>query len=50
MNPPNKTLDRFWEIPLHDLLDLLKAAPEGLSACGAFPMTEHLSGAIPHHL
>ena len=35
MNTPNKTLDRFWDMPLRDLLDLLKAAPAGLTSAEA---------------
>src|SRR5450755_2441901 len=35
MNPSNKTLDRFWDMPLRDLLDLLKAAPAGLTSAEA---------------
>jgi Mg2+-importing ATPase len=35
MSNPDKTLDRFWEIPLRDLLELLKANPAGLSSAEA---------------
>jgi Mg2+-importing ATPase len=35
MNKPDKTLDRFWDIPLPDLLVLLKAKPEGLTSAEA---------------
>ena len=30
MSKPDKTLDRFWNMPLRDLLDLLEATPAGL--------------------
>jgi P-type Mg2+ transporter len=35
MSKPDKTLDRFWDIPLRDLLDLLEATPAGLSSAEA---------------
>src|ERR1035437_1763276 len=35
MNTPNKTQDRFWDMPLRDLLDLLKAARAGLTSAEA---------------
>ena len=35
MSKPDKTLDRFWNMPLRDLLDLLEATPGGLSSAEA---------------
>jgi P-type Mg2+ transporter len=35
MSKPDKTLDRFWDLPLRDLLDLLEATPAGLSSAEA---------------
>jgi Mg2+-importing ATPase len=32
MSKPEKTLDRFWDVPLRDLLELLEATPAGLSS------------------
>ena len=32
MNKPDKPLDRFWDIPLGDLLRLLEATPAGLTS------------------
>ena len=42
MNEPNKTLDRFWEMPLPDLLALLKAVPVGLPSAAAKQRLEDL--------
>jgi Mg2+-importing ATPase len=35
MSKPGKTLDRFWSMPLRDLLELLEATPGGLSSAEA---------------
>jgi P-type Mg2+ transporter len=35
MRKPDKTLDRFWDMPLRDLLALLEATPGGLSSAEA---------------
>jgi len=35
MNKPYNTLDRFWDMPLRDLLGLLEAAPAGLTSAEA---------------
>jgi Mg2+-importing ATPase len=35
MSKPDKTLDRFWDMPLRDLLDLLEATPAGLTSAEA---------------
>ena len=35
LNKPDKTLDRFWDMPLRDLLKLLEANPAGLTAAEA---------------
>jgi Mg2+-importing ATPase len=35
MNKPDQTLERFWDVPLQDLLHLLEAAPGGLSSAEA---------------
>jgi Mg2+-importing ATPase len=35
MSKPDKTLDRFWDMPLRDLLELLEATPGGLSSAEA---------------
>jgi hypothetical protein len=35
MNKPDKTLDRFWDIPQRDLLGLLEATPAGLTSAEA---------------
>lgn len=35
MNKPDKTLDRFWDMPLRDLLELLEATPAGLTSAEA---------------
>jgi Mg2+-importing ATPase len=35
MNKPDKTLDRFWDIPQRDLLTLLQATPAGLTSAEA---------------
>jgi Mg2+-importing ATPase len=32
MNKPDKTLDRFWDMPQRDLLTLLQATPAGLTS------------------
>ncbi|MGA2774301.1 MAG: cation-transporting P-type ATPase, partial [Bryobacteraceae bacterium] len=32
MNKPDKTLDRFWDMPQRDLLILLEATPAGLTS------------------
>ena len=35
MNTPDKTLDRYWDMPQRALLELLKATPAGLSSAEA---------------
>jgi Mg2+-importing ATPase len=35
MNKPDQTLDRFWDMPLADLLKLLEATPAGLTSAEA---------------
>jgi magnesium-transporting ATPase (P-type) len=35
LRKPDKTLDRFWDMPLRDLLDLLQATPAGLTSAEA---------------
>jgi Mg2+-importing ATPase len=35
MNKPDKTLDRFWDMPQRDLLTLLQATPAGLTSAEA---------------
>lgn len=35
MSKPDETLDRFWDMPLRDLLDLLEATPAGLTSVEA---------------
>jgi Mg2+-importing ATPase len=35
MNKPDKTLDRFWDMPQRDLLTLLEATPAGLTSAEA---------------
>ena len=35
MNKPDKTLDRFWDMPQRDLLVLLQATPAGLTSAEA---------------
>ena len=35
MNTPDETLDRYWDMPQHELLELLKATPAGLSSAEA---------------
>jgi Mg2+-importing ATPase len=35
LSKPDKTLDRFWDIPLRDLLDRLEATPAGLTSAEA---------------
>src|ERR1039457_5683615 len=35
LSKPDKTLDRFWDMPLRDLLKLLEAAPAGLTSAEA---------------
>ena len=30
MSKPDKTLDRYWDVPQRELLELLKATPAGL--------------------
>ena len=35
MSKPDKTLDRFWDMPLRDLLELLDVTPAGLSSAEA---------------
>jgi Mg2+-importing ATPase len=35
MSTAEKTLDRFWDMPLRDLLELLEATPAGLSSADA---------------
>jgi hypothetical protein len=35
MSKPDKTLDRFWDMPLRDLLALLEATPAGLTSAEA---------------
>jgi Mg2+-importing ATPase len=35
MTKPDKTLDRFWDIPLRHLLEMLDASPGGLSSAEA---------------
>ena len=35
MSKPDKTLERFWELPLKDLLQLLQATPAGLTSTDA---------------
>src|SRR5664280_2836327 len=35
MSKPDKTLDRFWDMPQRDLLTLLEATPAGLSSAEA---------------
>jgi Mg2+-importing ATPase len=35
MSKPDKTLDRFWNLPLRGLLELLEATPGGLSSAEA---------------
>ncbi|HET6206690.1 MAG TPA: magnesium-translocating P-type ATPase [Terracidiphilus sp.] len=35
MNRPDKTVDCFWDVPLRDLLDLLRATPAGLTSVEA---------------
>ncbi|MBZ5596362.1 MAG: magnesium-translocating P-type ATPase [Acidobacteriia bacterium] len=35
MSKPDKTLDRFWDMPLQDLLALLEATPAGLTSAEA---------------
>ena len=32
VSKPENTLDRFWDVPLRDLLDLLEATPAGLTS------------------
>ena len=35
LNKPDQTLDRFWDMPLRDLLNLLEATPAGLTSAEA---------------
>jgi len=35
MSKPDQTLDRFWDVPLRGLLDLLEATPAGLTSAEA---------------
>jgi P-type Mg2+ transporter len=35
LNRPDKTVDCFWDVPLRDLLDLLRATPAGLTSVEA---------------
>ena len=35
MSKPDKTLDRYWDVPQRELLELLKATPAGLSSAEA---------------
>ena len=35
MTTPDETLDRYWDMPQHELLELLKATPAGLSSAEA---------------
>jgi len=35
LNKPDKTLDRFWDVPLPDLLRLIEATPAGLTSTEA---------------
>ena len=35
MSKPDKTLDRFWDMPLGDLLGRLEATPAGLTSAEA---------------
>jgi hypothetical protein len=35
LSQPNQTLDRFWDLPQRDLLELLEATPAGLTSAEA---------------
>ena len=52
MSKPDETLDRFWDVPLRGLLDLLEATPAGLTSAGgeaatASPWPEQPGGEAP---